>query len=83
MGKKATFVLKEQLMTEVKKVVEAGFFRSMSNFVETAVKNELAKIKAEQVKKAIIEASRDPLFLADIKEVEKDFSAVDFDEGEK
>ncbi len=83
MGKKATFVLNEQLMADVKKVVEAGHSRSMSNFVETAVKDELAKIKAEQVKKAIVEASRDPLFLADIKEVEKDFAAVDFEEGEK
>jgi len=30
-----------------------------------------------------LEASKDPLFLADIKKVEKDFAHSDFEEGEK
>ena len=37
----------------------------------------------EEIKKALLEASKDPLFLADIKEAEKDFAHSDFEEGKK
>jgi hypothetical protein len=33
----------------------------------------------EQIRKAIIEAGNDPLFLADIEEVLKDYEYADFD----
>lgn len=83
MGKKATFVLDERVMAEAKEIVGKGFFKSMNVFVETAVKNEIEKIKKEQIRTAIRAAAQDPLFLADIKEIEKDFECADFEVSEK
>ncbi len=83
MGKKATFVLDERIMEQAKEVVEKGLFKSMNAFVETALKDEIERIKKEQIRAAIISASKDPLFLADIREIEKDFECVDFEEAEK
>jgi len=40
------------------------------------------KVKKEQIREAIIKASKDPMFLADIAEMEKDFEYADFEEGE-
>lgn len=37
----------------------------------------------ERIKIAIKDASEDPIFLADIREIEKDFEHVDFEEAEK
>jgi len=81
MSKKATFVLNTELIEQAKEIVEEGTFKSMNAFVERAIKDEIEKIKKEQIKKAIIEASTDPLFLSDIREIEMDFQHSDFDEG--
>ncbi len=80
MGKKATFVLDEQVMTEAKQIVEKGLFKSMNSFVESAIRDEIEKIKKERIRKAIIEASKDTMFLSDIKEIEEDFKYADFEE---
>lgn len=83
MGKKATFVLDEEVMAEAKEIIERGLFKSMNAFVETAIRDELERIKKERIRDAIIEASKDPLFLSDIEEVERDFEYADFDTEEK
>jgi Arc/MetJ-type ribon-helix-helix transcriptional regulator len=83
MGKKTTFMLDEQMMKLAKEYVEKGHFKSMNALVETAIKDELGAIKKDQIRKEIIQASRDPLFLSDIEEVEKDFKHSDFEEREK
>ncbi|MFZ3090077.1 MAG: hypothetical protein WA240_05560 [Nitrospirota bacterium] len=83
MGKKATFVLDEGVMENAKEIVKKGLFKSMNSFVETAIKDKLERIKKEWIKNAIIDASKDPLFLSDITEIEKDFEHADFEEAEK
>lgn len=83
MGKKATFVLDETVIAQAKEIVEKGVFKSMNAFVESAIKDEIERIKKDNIRQAIILASKDPLFLSDIKEVEKDFEYADFDEGNK
>lgn len=62
MSKKATFVLDEHMVLEVKEVVGEGLFKSMNAFVEAAIRDELAKIKKERIRKAFMEASKDRLF---------------------
>jgi len=81
MEKKATFAIEETVLSEVKQIVDAGLSRSASSFVETAVRMEMARIKGDRLRKAMLEASQDPLFLADLREVKKDFATVDFEEG--
>ena len=83
MGKKATFMLDEQMMKLAKEYVEKGHFRSMNALVETAIKDELDAIKKDQIRKEIVQAGRDPMFLADIAEIERDFKDADFEEREK
>jgi len=55
----------------------------MNVFVDKPIRDELAALGREEIKKALLEASKDPLFLADIKEVEIDFARSDFEEGGK
>jgi len=82
-GVKATFILDEEIMEKGRVLVKEKRFKSMNAFVEKAVRDELAALGKEEIKKALLEASKDPLFLADIKKVEKDFAHSDFEEGEK
>jgi len=83
MGKKATFMLDEAIVEQAKGAIKKGLFKSMNSFVETAMRDELERIKRAQIKAAIMEAGKDPLFLSDIKEMENDFRYVDFEEAEE
>ncbi len=81
MNKKATFVLDEKLIELIKELVQQNYFKSMKNFVEIAIIDEIEKIKAKKIRAAIFDASSDPMFLADINEIEKDFEKTDFEEA--
>ena len=83
MGKKATFILDDQVFAQAKELVEGGLFKSMNAFVESAVRDEIEKVQREQIREAIVQASKDPLFLSDIEEIERDFEYADFDEERK
>jgi len=79
MGKKATFVLDETLLAEAKAIVESKKLKSLNSFVEQSLMDRVEKFRQEEIETAIIEASRDPLFLSDIKDVENDFEFTDFE----
>ena len=79
MGQKTTFVIKDEIIMQVKEAVKEGYYKSMTDFVENAIKNKLEDIKKEKIREEILKASNDPLFLADIKEIEEDFKYADFD----
>ena len=83
MKRKTTLLLDEAIIGQAKEIIEDGTFKSMNAFVETAIKDELEGIKKERIRLAIKDAAKDPLFLADIREAEKDFEHVDFEEAEK
>ena len=78
MSPKTTFIIKEEIIMQIKEAVKAGQYNSMTSFVENALKNEIEKLKKEKIRKELKEASKDPLFLADIKEIEDDFKHSDF-----
>jgi len=79
MGKKATFVLNETLLAEAKAIVESKKLKSLNSFVEQSLMDRVEKFRQEEIETAIIEASQDPLFLSDIKDVENDFEFTDFE----
>jgi predicted Holliday junction resolvase-like endonuclease len=83
MGKKATFVIDQTILEEAKAIVETKRFKSLNRFVEEAIKDEIERIRKEEIEKAIREASRDPAFLSDIRDVEHDFEFADFEYEEK
>ena len=79
MGKKATFVIDQAVLDEAKAIVETKRFKSLNSFVEKAIKDEIERIRKDEIKNAIIEASQDPLFLSDLRNVDYDFEFVDFE----
>ena len=79
MGSKTTFVIKDELIIQVREAVKYGYYKSLTSFVENALKNELRALKKAKIRKEIIEASKDPLFLADIAEIEEDFKYSDYE----
>jgi len=83
MGKKATFVIDQAILEEAKAIVETKRFKSLNKFVEKAIKDEIERIRKGEVKKAIYEASQDPVFLSDIRDVEYDFEFADFEYKER
>ena len=83
MGIKATFILDEEIMEKGRTLVRKKRFKSMNAFVEKAIRDELIALHKDEIKKAILEASKDPQFLADIKEIERDFAHSDFEKVEK
>ena len=52
-------------------------FSSFSEMVSNALKLLLEKQRKEQYKKDMLEASKDPLYLQDIKEISEDFRYID------
>jgi len=54
-------------------------YQSFSELVSKALLLLIEKQKKEQYKLAIIEASKDKLYLADMKKIEDDFKYLDFE----
>ncbi len=79
MSSKTTFVIKDEIIMQVKEAVKEGYYKSMTSFVEDALKSKLDNLKKEKIRKEILKASKDPLFLADIAEIEEDFKHSDFE----
>ena len=83
MNKKTTVILEEEIIAQAREIINRGLFKSMNAFIESAMRDEIEKIKQESIRQAFVEASKDPLFLSDIAEVERDFEFADVDEGVK
>ena len=83
MGKKATFVIDDKVIEKAKEIVDRGDFKSLNSFVEAAMRDEIEKLRKEELKRLLLEASNDPLFLADINDVKSDFEHADFEEAER
>lgn len=76
-SKKATFVIREGLLDEAREIVRSGSFKSLNALVEEAISEIIGQVRREEYRQALVEASRDPLFLSDLEEVERDFERVD------
>ena len=59
--------------------METKRFKSLNSFVEKAIKDKIRIIRREEIKKALVEASQDPMFLSDLRDVEYDFQFADFE----
>ncbi len=74
---KVTLSLDSVLVHEVRKLVKEGDAPSQSAFVEEALRQKLKEAKREKRRRALLAASKDPLFLADVAEIEKEFAFAD------
>jgi Arc/MetJ-type ribon-helix-helix transcriptional regulator len=77
MKKKATFVLDVSVLEAAQSLVQAGAVKSMNALVEQALTDFLDKLRRQELQQALLAASNDPLFLADVEDVLRDFEAVD------
>ena len=75
--RKVTVSLSRELVGEVERLVDAGEAPSKSAFYEAALRQRVHEIRRRQRRLEMEQASRDPLFLADIEEVERDFQHAD------
>ena len=75
--KKVTMSLDARLLQQVHELVQEGEAKSQSAFVEDALRQKIAAAKRERRRRALIAASKDPMFLADIEEIEHDFAYAD------
>ncbi len=80
--KKVTFSLSGEIVEEMKDLLEREQSGSQNRFVEEALQEHIKRMRRDVLRRELAQASRDPLFLSDIKEVEKDFGQTDTETSE-
>ena len=75
--KKITLTLDAELGRHVQRAVKQGLADSQRAFFEAALRSRLKDIKRENRRNLLLEASKDPLFLADVEEIEREFAYAD------
>jgi len=75
--RKSTFFLSEDILSEIKELIAIKGVRSQNALVEEALREYISRAKRELRRQQYLEASKDPLFLADIEEIEKAFKHAD------
>lgn len=76
-ARKATFSLRPHVLEAVDAAVASGAAPSKNAFVERALLRELDDLRRDQLRARWAAASRDPLFMRDIAEVEAAFANAD------
>ncbi len=80
-AKKVTFSLRKEVLAALDEAVAAGQAPSKNSFVERALVKELQERRRQARKQAWEDASRDPLFLKDIDEIEAAFLTAEAETG--
>jgi Arc/MetJ-type ribon-helix-helix transcriptional regulator len=75
--KKITLSLNRQVVEEMQRLVREGRAPSQSAFVELALRGKILREKRSRRRRALLTASKDPLYLADLAEVERAFTGAD------
>ncbi len=75
--KKVTLSLNWVILEEMKDLIQKQGELSQNRFVEEAIQEYIKKLRREILRREFAEASRDPLFLGDIEQVERDFGRAD------
>lgn len=75
--KKQTFSLDKEVVIALDQLSKKGSITSKSDFVEQAIKHGLKQKRDEWLSREFAKAAKDPLFLADMEEVQRDFEGAD------
>ena len=78
---KVTYSLPRELTERIRSLVADGVAPSYSAFVERALEDAVQRERERWLAEQLAEAAHDPLFLADVDEVERDFAAADAEIG--
>ncbi|NJD36724.1 MAG: hypothetical protein FIA89_00140 [Geobacter sp.] len=76
---KATFAIDDRVLQEARDFVKTNQIKSLSAFVERSIREELARMRQEKIRTALLSAGSDPLFMADVREINQAFEHADLD----
>jgi len=74
--RKATFVLPVALIVKMRRLVDLGLAESASALVRESLEDRVRQLREKELAREFEEAARDPLFLADQRDIEEAFSSV-------
>lgn len=77
MSVKATFVIDDGVLQDAREYVKNNRLKSLSAFVERSIREELAHIRQDKIRNALLAAGNDPLFMADVMEIQQAFEHTD------
>lgn len=77
MSVKATFVIDDGVLQDAREFVKNNHLKSLSAFVERSIREELARMRQEKIKNALLSAGSDQLFMADVMEIQQAFEHAD------
>lgn len=77
MSVKATFVIDDGVLQDAREYVKNNRLKSLSAFVERSIREELAHMRQEKIRSALLAAGNDPLFMADVMEIQQAFEHTD------
>lgn len=77
MSVKATFAIDEKVLQGAREYVNTNHIKSLSAFVERTIREELARMKQEKIRKTLLSAGKDQLFMADVMEIQRAFEHTD------
>ena len=78
---KATFVIDDHILEDAREYVKTNHLKSLSAFVERAMCEELKRKRQEKIQAALLAAGSDPLFMADVMEIQQAFESADHEAG--
>ncbi|MBE0503660.1 MAG: hypothetical protein IBX46_05955 [Desulfuromonadales bacterium] len=81
MPSKATFIIDDHVLEDAREYVKTKHLKSLSAFVEWAMREELKRIRQEKIRAALLAAGNDPLFMVDVLEIQQAFEHADYDAG--
>ncbi|MCG8479948.1 MAG: hypothetical protein MI724_12690 [Spirochaetales bacterium] len=76
MNRKVTYQIDEQILLDVREAVAAGHAKTMSELVETAIGTYLRQLRRREIRDDIRIAVRDPAFLRDVAEINREFAVT-------
>jgi Arc/MetJ family transcription regulator len=81
MSTKATFAIDDVVLHDARECVKENRLKSLSAFVERAIRAEVTRMRHEKIKAALLSAGDDPLFMADVMEIQQAFEHSDHETG--
>ena len=80
MSVKATFAIDDEVLQDAREYVKTNHLKSLSAFVERSIRAELSRMRQEKIRSALLSAGKDPLFMADVMEIQQAFEHSDHEE---
>ncbi len=77
MSVKATFAIDDGVLQDAREYVKKNHLKSLSAFVERSIREELARMRQEKIRSVLLSAGNDPLFMADVIEIQQAFEHSD------